>query len=98
MGYVTIDDAGLVTEANMTATQLLGADRPSLVGQPFAAFVDSHDRDVFYITARTMERTGEPQAFDLRLCRASHGAGEVPGGFWAHLESCLLYTSPSPRD
>ena len=89
VGYVSIDDQGLVTEANLTATKLLGVERRLLIGQPFSAFVDSEDRDVIYLQTKAMEKTGEAQAFDLRLYRGYHRPGGVPSRFWAHLEAQL---------
>ncbi|MEI7815464.1 MAG: PAS domain S-box protein, partial [Coriobacteriia bacterium] len=87
VGYLTVNSKGMVTEANLTAVHLLGVERQLLVGQPFSAFVETADRDEHYLRVRAMEKTSEPQSFDLQLCRASHRPDCAPERFWAHLEA-----------
>jgi len=93
VGYLTLDDKGVVGDANLTAALLLGVERRLLVGQPLIAFVLAADRDVYYLHERKLQKTGEPQACELRLQRpdgdASDAASDAAeaGHFWARLES-----------
>ena len=91
VGYLTLSDKGIVGSANLTAAHLLGVERQLLVGQPFSAFVNTEDRDAFYLHQRTLEKTGEPQTCEFRLVRVEPGGGDEADGeasshFWAHLE------------
>ena len=89
VGYLTLDDEGLVDGANLTAAHLLGVEREHLVGQVFTAFIAAADQDVYYLHHRQLEQDEEPWSSELRLRRA--GEGEVAedaeaGHFWARLE------------
>jgi PAS domain S-box-containing protein len=39
VGYVTLDEKGLIREVNLTAAAMLGMQRPRLVGTPFSLYV-----------------------------------------------------------
>lgn len=69
VGYFTVDEAGLILEANLTGSTLLGAARGSLVKQPLGRFVAGDDADNYYLNHKRLFTTGEPQAFALRLSR-----------------------------
>ena len=79
VGYVTLSEAGLVTEANLTVAALLGVGRDALVNQPFTQFLHPIDQDVYYLHRRKWVRSGERQAFDVRM-RTGDGTP-----FWAEL-------------
>jgi len=69
VGYVTLDRSGLILEANLTATSLLGVARSAVVKQPLPRFIIPEDQDSFYLHRKELFRTGAPQAFELRLAR-----------------------------
>ncbi|HET6516509.1 MAG TPA: ATP-binding protein [Thermodesulfovibrionales bacterium] len=46
-GYFTFDKDGLIREANLTVSNLLGIDKRFLIGKPFSLFVMSDDKDIF---------------------------------------------------
>ncbi len=81
VGYVTLNEQGLILEANLTAATLLGVPRSSLVKKPITRFFLSDDEDVYYLHHKRLLDTGEPQAWELRVKR--------PGGelFWARMEA-----------
>jgi PAS domain S-box-containing protein len=47
VGYVTLDDKGLVLEANRTIVRLMGFEKDSLLQKPFHSFVFSEDKRFF---------------------------------------------------
>ena len=69
VGYFTLDEDGLILEANLTGATLLGVARGALVKQPLSRFVLGEDADNYYLHHKQLFRTGEPQAFELRLSR-----------------------------
>ena len=69
VGYFTLNEGGLILEANLTGANLLGVARRALVNQPLGRFVVSDDADAYYLNHRQLFRTGEPRAFELRLAK-----------------------------
>ena len=69
VGYFTLNEGGLILEANLTGANLLGVARRALVNQPLGRFVASDDADAYYLNHRQLFRTGEPRAFELRLVK-----------------------------
>lgn len=78
VGYFTLDENGLILEANLTAATLLGIARGALVGQPIGRFIAGADADTCYLHRKELFRTGAPQAFELRLLRQ----GSAPFAAW----------------
>ncbi|MFZ4441252.1 MAG: PAS domain S-box protein [Syntrophales bacterium] len=81
VGYCTLSEKGLIIEANLTATTLLGVPRGALIKQPISRFILKADQDSYYLHHKQLFQTGEPQACELRMVKMD---GIV---FWAHLES-----------
>ena len=69
VGYFTLDQDGLILEANLTGATLLGVARGTLAGQPLSRYVVADDANAYYLHRRQLFRTGTPQAFELRLVR-----------------------------
>ncbi len=69
VGYVTLDENGAVSGANLTAADLLGKDRTSLPGRPFSSVVRREDRDTWHRFLSSLARTGEVQTCRLALTR-----------------------------
>ncbi|MBN2654008.1 MAG: EAL domain-containing protein [Nitrospirae bacterium] len=47
IGYFTLDNNGLIMEANLSGAKLLGIDRRYLINKPFSAFVIRDDLSIF---------------------------------------------------
>ena len=84
VGYLTVSEKGIIVEANLTATTLLGMDRSALLGNPFSRFILNEDQDVFYLCRRQLLDTKKPQSCRLRM------ANEKGDGFFANLESIVV--------
>ena len=78
-GYLTLNEKGIITEANLTAAGMLGLAKSALRSQPLTRFIHRDDQDAFYLQHKKLLTTGEPQACDLRMT-ARDGKG-----YWAHL-------------
>ena len=70
VGYCTLDDQGLVLEANRAAAALLGVPRDRLVGQPLSAFIFPDDRELCALHNCRLLQTGQIQECELRLAKA----------------------------
>jgi PAS domain S-box-containing protein len=69
VGYVTLDENGVVTDANLTAAGLLGRSRKYLVGHPFAKVVSGEDVDGWHRFLSTLARTDAVQTCRTVLTR-----------------------------
>jgi two-component system cell cycle sensor histidine kinase/response regulator CckA len=78
VGYFTLDESGLILEANLTGATLLGVGRGALVRQPISRFIVGDDADICYLHRKQLFQTGAPQAFELRLLRQ----GSAPFSAW----------------
>jgi len=83
VGYVIVSEAGLLVEANLTASSLLGVERHLLGKQPVVRFIHKEDQDVYYFHRKQLFETEEPQECELRLVK--------PDGteFWARVVSVI---------
>src|SRR5664279_541519 len=83
IGYCTLNEQGLILQANLTATILLGVVRSELVDRPISRFIFREDQDIYYLHKKQLLETGRPEAWDLRLVK--------PDGtpIWAHLEAAI---------
>jgi len=83
VGYVTINDKGLVEQANMTLAGMLGVERGKLTGQRFSAFVTDEDQDAYYMHRKAVLDSGRRKNAELRL----HQPDGSP--LWACIESTV---------
>lgn len=69
VGYCTVDDAGRITEANLTLATLLGHERRALLHEPFARYLDPTEADVLHLTRQRLFANGGAQRLEVRLVR-----------------------------
>jgi two-component system cell cycle sensor histidine kinase/response regulator CckA len=68
-GYCTVNEKGLITEANLAAATLLGISQGSLVSQPISHFVFKEDQDIYYLHSRQLVEPGKSQTCELRMLK-----------------------------
>ena len=85
--YVTISDKGVILEANLTSTILLGVERSKLVGMPFSQFIAKEDQDLFYFHKKKLLKSGNQDTCELKLVKMN----DRP--FHAQLESIVVETN-----
>lgn len=74
VGYLTLSYSGLITQANLTAAELLGMERGKLRQRRFSLFVTPENRDRFHNLFVSAMQHGERQVCDLAL---QHGDGTI---------------------
>ena len=81
VGYLTLNEKGLIQNANLTAANLLGMTKKSLLRQLLTRFIIQDDQDTYYRHRKNLWETDAPQSWEMRLVKK--------GGttFWAHLEA-----------
>jgi PAS domain S-box-containing protein len=68
-------------EANLTAAQMLGVARGTLVKQPLSRFVLREDQDIYYLHRKALLETAAPQAWELRILKKDAAP------FWVRVEA-----------
>jgi PAS domain S-box-containing protein len=69
VGYLTLNEKGLILEANLTASQLLGVKRRLLVNLPLTPFIFRDDQDTYYLQRKQLVGMYTPLTFELRMMR-----------------------------
>jgi len=69
VGYVTLDDKGVIQEINLTATSMLGQHRAAHVGIPFSVYVDKSDTKRFLDYLQQCREAEATMSTELRLVR-----------------------------
>jgi diguanylate cyclase (GGDEF)-like protein/PAS domain S-box-containing protein len=81
IGYCTLDDHGIILQANLSAATLWGVARESLVNQPIHRFIAKEDQDTFHHYSQQLVSAEGLHACDLRMVNSE---GRT---FWVRLNS-----------
>lgn len=81
IGYCTLDDEGLIVQANLTAATLLGVAREALVKQPIRRFIAREEQDTFHFYNQQIISREGLHTCDLRMMK---NCGST---FWVRLSS-----------
>ncbi|MDS4030168.1 MAG: response regulator [Candidatus Contendobacter sp.] len=84
IGYLVLDQVGLIYEVNDTFCRMVGRNRSQLVNTPFAECMASDDRNVFLARYRAFFRNPEGKHLEALFPR------DRDPGFHAHLEGAML--------
>jgi len=87
VGYLILNDAGIILEANRLAATLLAT--PVLQGLQLKRLVIAEDQETYLAHWNRLFRTGGPQDCELRMFRSS-------GSFWANLKMTLKEENGAP--
>ena len=69
VGYFTLRETGLIVEANLTAANLLGVTKASLLRRHLTRFILPVDQDIYYRHRKLLFETGAPQTCEIRVIR-----------------------------
>ena len=90
IGYVTLDQAGVIRDVNAAAATLLGKDRERLTGWPLLAFAEAGSRDAVLAHVAACRRVGRAtNEVNLRTSR---------GFVWVELCSSMVRSAPDARE
>jgi len=69
VGYCTVNEQGLILEANLTAATLMGVSRSALVKRPITRFMLAHQRIIYQHSCQQLHASGQTQTCELQLVR-----------------------------
>lgn len=87
VGYLTVNEKGMILEANITAATLLDVARGVMVKHPFSQFILKEDQDIYYRHRKQLFETGTPHTCELRMLKKD---GAV---IWVRLEAIAALES-----
>ena len=87
VAYCTVDEHGLILEANIAAATLLGVARSGLVGQRISRFIVKAYQDTYYLYNKRMFTSAEPQAFELQMSKGDYS------NFWVSMSATFAHDS-----
>ena len=81
VGYFSINDKGMILDANLNGATMLGIERGKLSGRLFSQFIAKDDQDVFYFHRKNLFKSKTKQFCELKI-KKKDGTE-----FYAQLES-----------
>ena len=81
VGYCTLNEHGIIIEANLVIANLLGVARSELVSKPVSRFFFEDDHKIYHHYYKKRFESNVPQTWEMRLLRADNSI------FWAHIQS-----------
>ena len=85
VGYCSVDESGLVVQANLAIATLLGVARGALAKQPISGFIATADQDIYYLCRKRLISTGAAQACELRMTKSD---GNL---VWIQMAATIVY-------
>ncbi|PKN13710.1 MAG: hypothetical protein CVU69_00615 [Deltaproteobacteria bacterium HGW-Deltaproteobacteria-4] len=70
VGYLTLNEQGLIKEVNLATATLLGTERKNLLKRPISSFIFPDDQDRYYLQRKKFLETHEVQDRQIRLLRS----------------------------
>ena len=70
VGYCTVSEQGLITEANLAIASLLGLSRIHIVNQPISRFIQRAHQDRYYAYRTQVIPTGTARTCELQLLKS----------------------------
>ncbi|MDS4020287.1 MAG: EAL domain-containing protein [Candidatus Competibacter sp.] len=91
IGYLVLNDLGLIHEVNETFCRMVSRDRNRLVGSPLAECLEGDDRGVFLARYRAFFKNPAGKNLEAPILRDREPA------FHAYMEGAILNTPPRHR-
>lgn len=67
VGYLTLNEKGVVLRVNLRLAEMLGTVREEMVGRKLSDYVASSDQEEYFVARRSLVGGRERHSFDLRL-------------------------------
>ena len=77
VGYVVLDSAGMIVEANAAFSAMVRWDRAEIIGRPFSEFLVGKDRPIFLARSKAFFKSPAGKRFELQLDTRSRQACHV---------------------
>ncbi len=92
VGYLTLEDSGNITDANITAAELLNCERNAMLHRPFSDFIDPRDQDIYFLHSRQIADAKRTLTCRLRMVKPRDD-GAQSTNLWVELSSLITNDS-----
>ena len=81
VAYVTLNEYGVILDANMKSASMLGLSRSAVIGNVLTRFIHLADHGIFFQNSQQLQETGKHGDFELRI--------QKPDGsiFWVRMQA-----------
>ena len=69
VGYMILDENGVIEEINLTGASMLGKERSNILGRPFFSYLDRKDRDPFRHVLKECREKSEKEIAEVGLVK-----------------------------
>ncbi|MGO9377143.1 MAG: PAS domain S-box protein [Dissulfurispiraceae bacterium] len=69
VGYLSLNEEGIILETNRHTAALLGVSKSNLVGQSLSRFIYGEDQDRYYLCRRSLVERAAKQECEIRMVR-----------------------------
>lgn len=84
VGYIVLDDVGIILKANQTFSTLTGLDTAKLLHKPFTSLLNEEDADIFFSRYKAIHKKPEGKVLELKII------GNDNHFFYARLEGSII--------
>jgi PAS domain S-box-containing protein len=70
VGYISLDNQGMILKHNQTFAAMLGNTRTTYIGTPVSSFMHPEDRDIFLARYKAFFKSSEGKNIDVRLIQS----------------------------
>jgi PAS domain S-box-containing protein len=85
-GYFTVNEKGLIAEANLRAASLLGVPRGELIRKPLTQYIQHDDQNSYYFHRKKLIESRELQTWEMRML---HATGDQYS-FWVRVKASIM--------
>lgn len=83
VGYLTINEKGVILEANLKVAAMLDTERSNLVKKRFTKYIINEDHNIFYEHLKSLQNAASCHSCELRMLTKHNNV------FWVVLESVI---------
>ncbi|MDD5598345.1 MAG: ATP-binding protein [Victivallaceae bacterium] len=69
VGYCSVNEEGLILEANLAVSNMFGINKDALINQPFTRFIMAEDLDIYYLYRQKLFKDNKTQTCELRILK-----------------------------
>lgn len=84
IGYLTLDEKGLILDVNLAGASLLKVEKLNLINTAFIQFIEPHNRNKFHHHITKAKKTGNKENTELKLIKKDKST------FYVHVETISI--------